>query len=366
MEAYYPMLWDAFGMFLFLGVELSILFILISFGVGLLQKYISNSKIQRILSGKRGWGYFFAACLGAITPFCSCSTIPMLRGLLKAKAGFGPTMTFLFCSPLLNPIIIGLFFATFGSRVTFCYMGIALAVSVVAGFLLDAMRFERYVIPESDVVSPGCCGTLDDAPENEKATEKVCCTSAPAQSCCPSSLVACCTPMELTQEASVTSLCCGTVAPSPTACCGNSTSDGIGTFTQNSKAAYRDALHQFKSVAVYLLIGVALGAFVYGFVPSDFIAKYASDDNWYAIPVAAVIGIPLYVRTEVLIPLSAALVSKGMGLGAIMALIIGGGGASVTEVILLKSMFRMPMIYAFLIVILGMAISTGVLFQYFV
>ena len=118
MEAYYPMLWDALGMFLSLGCELSALFILISSLVSLLQQYIPDSKIQAILSGKRGWGYFFAAALGAITPFCSCSTIPMLRGLLKAKAGFGPTMTFLFCSPLLNPIIIGLFLATFGTRVT--------------------------------------------------------------------------------------------------------------------------------------------------------------------------------------------------------------------------------------------------------
>ena len=115
---------------------------------------------------------------------------------------------------------------------------------------------------------------------------------------------------------------------------------------------------------IYLLVGVALGAFVYGFVPSDFIAKYASGDSFWAIPIAAVIGIPLYVRTEVLIPLSAALASKGMGLGAIMALIIGGGGASITEVILLKSMFRMPMIIAFLVVILGMAVSAGYLFQY--
>lgn len=115
---------------------------------------------------------------------------------------------------------------------------------------------------------------------------------------------------------------------------------------------------------MYLILGVALGAFVYGFVPGDFIAQYASGDSILAIPVAAVIGIPLYVRAETLIPLSAVLAEKGMGLGAIMALIIGGSGASVTEVILLKSMFRLPMVIAFLVVILGMAVSAGYLFQY--
>lgn len=128
--------------------------------------------------------------------------------------------------------------------------------------------------------------------------------------------------------------------------------------------AFQEAVGQFKSVALYLLLGVTLGACVYGFVPADFIAEYASGDNLFAIPIAAVIGIPLYVRTEVLIPLSGALAGKGMGLGAIMALIIGGGGASITEVILLKSMFRMPMIIAFLVVILGMAVSAGYIFQF--
>ncbi len=105
---------------------------------------------------------------------------------------------------------------------------------------------------------------------------------------------------------------------------------------------------------------------MYGFVPSDFIARYASGDSIFAVPIAAVIGIPLYVRVEALIPLSAVLVGKGMGLGAVMALIIGGGGASLTELVLLKSMFRMPMIIAFLVVILGMAVAAGYLFQFVV
>lgn len=116
-------------------------------------------------------------------------------------------------------------------------------------------------------------------------------------------------------------------------------------------------------VLPYLLIGVSLGSFIYGFVPGDFIAAHASGDSLLAVPIAAVIGIPLYVRAEALIPLSAVLVSKGMGLGAVMALIIGGSGASLTEVILLKSMFRTKMVAAFLVVILGMAIFAGYFFQ---
>lgn len=96
MDVYYPMIKDALGMFLFLGLELSVFFLLISAAVSLLQQYIPDAKIQVILSGQKSRGYIFAALLVAVTPFCSCSTIPMLRGLLKAKAGFGPTLTFLF------------------------------------------------------------------------------------------------------------------------------------------------------------------------------------------------------------------------------------------------------------------------------
>lgn len=110
--------------------------------------------------------------------------------------------------------------------------------------------------------------------------------------------------------------------------------------------------------------GIALGSMIYGFMPTEFVARIASENNPFAIPVAAVIGIPLYIRAEAVIPLSAALAAKGMSLGAVMALIIGSAGASLTEVILLKSIFKNQMIIAFLVVILGMAVSAGYLYQF--
>ena len=109
--------------------------------------------------------------------------------------------------------------------------------------------------------------------------------------------------------------------------------------------------------------GIALGSMIYGFMPTDLVARFANDNNPFAIPVAAIIGIPLYIRAEAVIPLSAALAAKGMGLGAVMALIIGSAGASLTEVILLKSIFKNKMIYAFLAVILTMAMGAGFLYS---
>ncbi|MCP5079967.1 MAG: permease, partial [Psychromonas sp.] len=129
------MLTNTANMFAFLAVELTLLFLLISYAVGVLQLYIPPQKIQSIIGAKKGKGYLVAALLGAITPFCSCSTIPFLKGLLRANAGFGTMMVFLFASPLLNPIIIGLFAVTFGMKVTIFYFTIAMGVSVIAGYL---------------------------------------------------------------------------------------------------------------------------------------------------------------------------------------------------------------------------------------
>ncbi|SQH78095.1 Predicted permease (fragment) [Shewanella benthica] len=127
---------------------------------------------------------------------------------------------------------------------------------------------------------------------------------------------------------------------------------------------WRSTWKDFKPVLPYLLLGITLGSFIYGFIPTELIAKYAGEGMWYAIPVAAIIGISLYIHAEAVIPLSAALVRKGMALGSVMALIIGSAGASLTEVILLKSIFNNEMIAAFLAVILGMAIGAGYLYSF--
>ncbi len=156
------MLKETFDMFIFLATELSILYLIIAYAIGVLQEYITPTKIQNILSSKNGKGYIIAGFLGAITPFCSCSTIPFLKGLLKAKAGFGPMLTFLFASPLLNPIIIGLFFVTFGVQVTAFYFTIALIVSVVSGYILEKMGFEKYVKDSAytaDTQASSCCSS---------------------------------------------------------------------------------------------------------------------------------------------------------------------------------------------------------------
>lgn len=331
---------DTLGMFFFLATELTILFLLISYLVGVLQEYVPPEKIKNILGSKHGKGYIIAALLGAITPFCSCSTIPFLKGLLRAKAGFGPMMVFLFSSPLLNPIVIVLFVVTFGVKIASLYFMMAMSVSITAGYFLERFGFDKYIIPLDDV-NTSCgtsCSTSDSSENDSGSSSKNNSQSSSETSCCSN------------QEEKNAKSCCDTPTPVP---------KPVSKWRRIWDVAWAD----FKVALPYLLIGVSIGAIIHGFVPTDFITKYAGDDNPLAIPFAAVVGIPLYVRAATLIPLSVAFVAKGMGIGAVMAFIIGSAGASLPEIILLRSMFKGPLIIAFLMVVLGMAVFTGFLFS---
>lgn len=298
------MLLDSFEMFVQLFIELSGLFLLISFAVSLINEKLPAEKIQIVLGGRGGSGYLSAAALGALTPFCSCSTIPMLVGLLKARAGFGPTMTFLFTSPLLNPIILALFIPTLGLNATLWYAGLALSISILAGIILNILGFERFINP----------ALLEEKPK----------------SCCATSC---------TNQAP-------TIPP---------------TIWQKS---WQSTWDLFKQMFPYMVIAMLIGALVHGFVPADFFTQVAGPANPVAVPTAAVVGIPLYIRVTTLLPLVGSFMAKGVSLGAIIALVVGSGGASLPEVILLKKLFYWPLLLAFLLVIFSMAVIGGFTFNY--
>lgn len=300
------MLWDSAIMFAQLFGELTVLFLLISYTVAIINQKLPAATIQRLLGGRRGRGYLMAAGLGAVTPFCSCSTIPMLIGLLKARAGFGPTMTFLFTSPLLNPIVIALFIPVLGLEITFWYGLLALTTSIAAGYILQVLGFERYI--KQALL---------------QQTEKTCCKKTQ----CDAKPAA------------------ATVEP------------GI------YRKAWQETLPLFRSLFPYMLIAMLIGALVHGFVPADFFAEVAGADNPAAVPTAALIGIPLYIRVTALLPLVGSFAAKGVSMGAIIALVIGSGGASLPEMILLKRLFYWPLLAAFLVVIFSMAVLGGFAFN---
>lgn len=312
--------------FIYNFIELTVLFLGVSFLVEIINLFINPTKVQNVLSSNKG-GYLIASVLGSMTPFCSCSTIPLTLGLLKARAAFGPIMTFLFTSPLLNPIIIAVFWSAFGYEVTLIYGFIAFFVSMLAGFTLEKFGFEKFIKKEIF--------------ENDKETES-CCTPKPTFSTLKPKFVS-------------TTSCCETAQS-------NHEVKKISKFKQISdKALMKKTWKQFLSFAPYIAIGIGIGAFVHGFVPQEWLTKYASADNPLAVPISALIGVPLYIRAESMVGLAPALLDKGVSMGSILALTVAGAGASLPEMIMLKKIFKLPIMIFFVISVFSMAIGCGFL-----
>lgn len=291
--------------FLMLFGELFSLFIGISFVVALLQIYISQDRIKRILTTpKKGFNSVLGALLGAVTPFCSCSTIPVLVGLFKSGAPFCGAISFLLTSPILNPAIITLMLAFFGIKATIIYAVFTFLFAVVMGLILDKAGFEKEV---------------------KKVTVK------------------------------------------------GGHQDGVcwenlqGSFWQKQwqaiKLSLKDAFGLFKGVVIFLLLGAGIGAFIYEFVPTDLLANFAGANNLWAVPLAAIVGIPMYIRTETMIPIASILITKGVAPGVMISLILGGAGASIPEVSLLNSIFKKKMVITFVLCIFAVATITGFIFN---
>lgn len=279
--------------FVMLFFELLTLFIIVSFIVSLIQQVVSEEKIKRFLSKpNQAISYVLGMVFGAMTPFCSCSTIPILAGLLNSKVPFGPAVSFLIASPLM----IFMLWALLGWKVAVVYFIVLAIFSILTGFVFSKMNLA----------------------ETYKGV--------------------------------------------------NVKGDGFFANKTGSrvKHALNDAWAFLYPMLPYLFIGVFIGAFIYGFVPETFITKYASGGGIISVFIASIIGIPMYIRPETMLPIAEALASKGMSLGTVVALIIGGAGASIPEVVLLSKLFKKKFVISFVIAILVVAISTGLMVNIFI
>lgn len=278
--------------FVMLFFELLTLFIIVSFIVSLIQQVVSEEKIKRFLSKpNQAISYVLGMVFGAMTPFCSCSTIPILAGLLNSKVSFGPAVSFLIASPLMNPLMIFMLWALLGWKVAIVYFIVLAIFSILTGFVFSKMNLA----------------------ETYKGVNV----------------------------------------------------KGDGFFANKTESLFKQALNDawafLYPMLPYLFIGVFIGAFIYGFVPETFITKYASGGGIISVFIASIIGIPMYIRPETMLPIAEALASKGMSLGTVVALIIGGAGASIPEVVLLSKLFKKKFVISFVIAILVVAISTGLI-----
>lgn len=277
--------------FLFIALELTVLFVVISFLINLVQGLIPYEKVEKYLEGKNTTlGVAFALILAFITPFCSCSTIPVIVNMLNKHMRFGVVMVFLFASPVLDPTIITLMAVLLGVKVAVTYTLVTAVLAVIIGLTLEKLGFKSAV---KKVVMTGY--------EEKKQSFSF-------------------------------------------------------------KLALKETLSLMRTVYPYLILGAAIGSLIHGLVPTEWITAYLGGEQWWLVPLAAILGIPLYIRLSAMIPMSYMMIAKGMALAPVMALMISSAGASLPEVALLNSIFEKRLVVAFVVSVFSMATISGLLF----
>ncbi|HEF5292102.1 TPA: organoarsenical efflux permease ArsP [Campylobacter jejuni] len=296
---------NTFKEFLYLFTELSVLFIAISFLVSIInQKYEGIFKKQ--LAGDKISSYFKAIFLGALTPFCSCSTIPLLRAFLEAKVKLSVALAYLFTSPLINPIIFSMLFITFGLKLSLTYVVFLVFLIFIVSFVFSKFKEESF---------------LKHIPKNTKSNIFTQTTHNPSN-------------FIFKQKS----------------CCAN-TQDKPKNITINYKELFKESLKNYKKLLPYIVVAVFIGAFIHGFIPQEILQKYLNGNEILSIVLAAFLGIFLYLRVETIIPIGLALLQMGISQGVIMSFLIAGAGCSLPELILLKQMFKIKFLFLFVMII---------------
>lgn len=275
---------------------ISILVILVTYIMGVVTSYLPMEKIRNYLerNKKSGLGNLMASSLGAVTPFCSCSSIPLFVGMMQARIPLGIALSFLITSPLVNEIAIVLFWAAYGWRVTVIYIISGILLGLLGGIVLEKLNMEKQVADW--LKKPG--------------TNK------------------------------------------------NINFEDKRTLLQRLPAIHSEAISTLKKLIPYIFIGIAVGSFIHGYVPQSFFEQYISASNPLAVPLSVLLGIPLYMDAVGVLPVIETLVDKGVPLGTSIAFMMASIGLSLPEAFLLKKVMKKKLIIAFFGVIgLGMILS---------
>lgn len=321
-------------------VELSVLFLGINMLVGYLNARFSRT-IQKHLHGNAVSSYLKAMLLGAMTPFCSCSTIPFFVALLRSKIPLGVSFAYLITSPLVNPIIVAMFLVSFGISLTLAYIiFVAIAVLLlclgVARFKQEGLIKEGFLTQNHSKTS--CCDSRAN-PQAQKTTQftiqSPCCAKSFAKSQSWHT--------ENPAKEKTSTQCC----------------EQGGKFKKAFKKYWNQSFADYKKILPYLVIGMAIGAFIHDFIPQGSLESVLKEFGYFGVIIAAFVALLLYIRVEAIIPIGLGLINAGVPLGVIMSLLIAGGGCSLPELILLKSIFTMRLLLIFMAMVLGIAIGFG-------
>ena len=270
------------------------------FVISLFRSQLSPERVREYLSGKSRWsGYLLAVFLGVVTPFCSCSSIPLFMGFLAAGVPFGVSVAFLVSSPLISEIaaIMLLSMGSFGVYIVVVYLVSGTIISVLAGYFADKFGLEKYLALQIPKVVPPVCA----------------CAS-------------------IQEKAKALAL-----------------------------YAHRFSWNLIKLLYLYILIGLAFGAYMYGYIPQEFFVKYLGADNVWAVPLAAVVGIPIYASQAGIVPLVQVLLMKGVPVGTALVAFMSIATISLPEMMMLKKVFTLKLLMIFIGFLLVAFIATGYL-----
>lgn len=295
------MLTEAVRFFLYEVPKVLLLLTLIVFLVGIVRSYFSPERTRRIL-GKRSTftGNVLASLLGVVTPFCSCSAVPLFIGFVEAGVPLGVTFSFLIAAPMINEIVLVLLFGLFGWKTALLYAGTGLLIAITAGYVIGRLKVERFV--EDWVYSV---------------------KSAPG------------------------------MVP-----------DEAVTFAQRIEQGFDSVRDIVGKVWLYVVAGIAVGAGIHGFVPENFMASIMGKSAWWSVPVSVLIGVPLYSNAAGIIPIVQALLEKGASLGTVLAFMMSVIGLSLPEVIILKKVLKLPLIFIFVGVVATGILIVGYIFNF--
>ena len=320
----------ALNEFIHVGGALVLIIAVVSVLTGFMREYIPQDKLQKKLTKHEKWGPLFAALLGMLTPFCSASVVPVSMGMASMGISLGTVMSFLISAPLCNFIVLAMLYVAFGLKITAYYLVITLTAAILGGWIISKTPWRNEIKREGEL--------------NNKKT----------QPSCAASTTSCHSVPEPASSCGSTNSCS---EPDDTQC-------GADSTPNKQVSALRFAMVLFKRIIPYVLLGALISGVSAAYLPSELVAEYVGGDNIFSIVIAAIIGVPLYLRIEMAIPLLKVLIVKGMGIGPAMALIIGGTGASLPEIAIVSSLLKPKAVIAFVSIVLITAIIGGLLFQY--
>ena len=294
---------ESIRFFIYEVPKVLLLLVLIIFIVGIIRTYFSPEKTRKALEGKSLFaGNVMASFLGVVTPFCSCSAIPLFLGFVEAGIPLGVTFSFLIAAPMINEVALILLLGLFGWKVALIYLITGLTIAVLAGFLLEKLNLKKYV---ADWVYK------TDAQQSLSIDETM-------------------------------------------------------TFEQRISSGAEVVREIVGKIWIYIIIGIAVGAGAHGFVPDEYLAGALGNQNWYAVPLAILVGIPLYSNAAGIIPIVSVLIEKGVTLGTALAFMMSVVGLSLPEIIILKRVLKWQLIAIFIGVVAIGIIIVGFIFNYVV